>query len=221
MYAKCFKRVLDFVLSLIALIVLSPVLLILAIAVRWEMGAPVFFKQKRAGANKTEFYLYKFRTMTNEKDAQGNFLPDADRMHPFGNWLRNTSMDELPELVNILRGDMSIVGPRPLLMKDMVFLEGPLENRWKVRPGLTGLAQVSGRNALSWDSKLNVDVAYVEKLSMWTDVKIILQTIVKVFEKSDVDYDGSDAEADYGDWLLESGKISREQYDAVKDTLSV
>ena len=219
MYAKCFKRVLDVALSLLALIVLWPVLLILALEVRFRMGSPVIFRQKRAGRNKTEFDLYKFRSMTDARDENGNLLPDSQRICRFGTWLRSTSLDELPELFNILRGDMSIVGPRPLLMKDMAFLSGELTQRWKVRPGLTGLAQVNGRNALSWEDKLNTDVEYVRRLSLGLDAQILVRTAAKVLVNDNVEYEGSNAEADYGDFLLESGKITRAEYDAVKEEL--
>ena len=216
MYAKYFKRVLDFTLSLMALIVLSPVLLILVLLVRFCMGTPVIFRQKRAGRNKTEFDLYKFRSMTDARDENGNILPDSQRMCRFGIWLRSTSLDELPELFNILRGDMSVVGPRPLLMKDMAFLSGELIRRWEVRPGLTGLAQVNGRNALSWEDKLNTDIEYVRCLSLRLDAQILVRTAAKVLISDNVEYEGSNAEADYGDFLLESGKITRAEYDAVK-----
>lgn len=219
MYAKYLKRVLDFSLSLMALIVLSPVLLVLTILVRWKMGAPVIFRQKRAGRNETEFSLYKFRTMTDARDENGILLPNNQRMCKFGSWLRSTSLDELPELINIIKGDMSIIGPRPLLMRDMVFLAGDLKERWKVRPGLTGLAQVSGRNALSWDDKLAKDVEYVHQVSLVQDLKILFLTAAKVIKSDNVEYEGSNAEMDYGDYLLESGRISREEYDAAKETV--
>lgn len=212
MYAKYIKRLLDFTLSLLALIVLSPVLLVLAVLVRVKMGTPVIFFQKRAGANETEFNLYKFRSMTDARDENGELLPNSQRMCKFGTWLRSTSMDELPELINILKGDMSIVGPRPLLMKDMAFLSGELTARWNVRPGLTGLAQVSGRNALSWDDKLNKDLEYVQNLGFWADIKILLRTVAKVLHSDGVEYDGSDAEDDYGVFLMKSGRIKEEDY---------
>lgn len=219
MYAKYIKRVLDFTLSLLALIALSPVLLVLGLAVRWKMGVPVIFRQKRAGKGETEFYLYKFRTMTDARGENGELLPDEQRMCPFGTWLRSTSLDELPELINIIKGDMSIVGPRPLLMKDMAFLDGERLSRWNVSPGLTGLAQVSGRNALSWDDKLNKDVEYVHQLSLWTDIRILWRTVAKVLHSDNVEYDGSNAEEDYGVFLLKSGRISQEEYDLKMDVL--
>lgn len=219
MYAKFWKRILDFTLSLGALIVLSPVLLVLAMIVRRHMGTPVIFRQKRAGKDKTEFYLYKFRTMIDARDQNGELLPDSQRMCRFGTWLRSTSLDELPELINIIRGEMSIIGPRPLLMKDMAFLSGGLARRWDVRPGLTGLAQVSGRNALSWDDKLEKDVEYVRTLSFARDAEILARTVAKVLKSDDVEYDGSNAEQDYGDHLLESGRITQAEYDAVKNGL--
>ena len=154
MYAKYIKRILDFILSLIALIVLSPVLLVVAILVRIKLGSPIIFKQQRPGKDEKIFTLYKFRTMTDKKDENGNLLPDSERLTKFGKVLRSTSLDELPELVNILKGDMSIVGPRPLLVEYLPLYSEEQKHRHDVRPGLTGLAQVGGRNSLSWEEKL-------------------------------------------------------------------
>ena len=161
-YEKCVKRILDFMLSLIALICLSPVMLITAILVRVKLGSPIIFKQLRPGKDEKIFPMYKFRTMTDEKDAEGNLLPDEIRLTKFGKLLRSTSLDELPELFNILKGDMSIIGPRPLLVEYLPRYNEEQKHRHDVRPGLTGLAQVSGRNAISWDEKLNIDVEYVK-----------------------------------------------------------
>ena len=186
MYAKYFKRLLDFLLSLIALIILSPILLIVAIFVRIKLGSPVIFKQERPGKNEKIFMLYKFRTMTNEKDENGNLLPDSQRLTKFGRFLRSTSLDELPELLNIIKGDMAIVGPRPLLVRYLPYYTQEERHRHDVRPGLTGLAQVSGRNLLRWEQKLEKDVEYVNKYSFLYDMKIIKKTIQKVFKREDI-----------------------------------
>lgn len=156
MYRKYFKRLFEVICSLLALIVLTPLLLVTAILVRIKLGSPVIFKQKRPGLHEKIFTLYKFRTMTDQKDEQGNLLPDEVRLTKFGKMLRSTSLDELPELWNILKGDMSIVGPRPQLIKDMVFMTDEQRKRHTVRPGLTGLAQVNGRNAITWEAKLQL-----------------------------------------------------------------
>ena len=181
MYRKYFKRVFDFVCSLLALIVLSPVLLITALLVRIKLGTPVIFKQKRPGLNEKIFTLYKFRTMTDQKDEQGNLLPDEVRLTKFGKMLRSTSLDELPELWNILKGDMSIVGPRPLLEKYIPLYTAEQRKRHHVRPGLTGLAQVNGRNELNWTQKFQLDTEYTMRITFISDIKIILQTIGHVF----------------------------------------
>ena len=175
MYRKFIKRFLDFILSLMALIILSPILLIIYILVRIKLGKPAIFKQERPGKNEKIFTLYKFRTMTDEKDKDGNLLPDEKRLTKFGNVLRSTSLDELPELVNILKGDMSIVGPRPLLVEYLPLYNEEQKRRHNVRPGLTGLAQVSGRNNLSWEEKFKDDVYYVDHISLWEDIKIIFR----------------------------------------------
>lgn len=186
MYAKYIKRILDFVLSLVALIVLSPVLLIVAILVRVKLGSPVVFKQQRPGKNEKIFTLYKFRTMTDKKDENGNLLPDSERLTKFGKFLRSTSLDELPELVNILKGDMAIVGPRPLLVEYLPLYNEKQKHRHDVRPGLTGLAQVSGRNSITWEEKFNDDLEYIEKISILEDIKIIFTTIGKVFKREGI-----------------------------------
>ena len=158
MYAKYIKRILDFILSFCALIVLSPILLVIAILVRVKLGSPIIFKQKRPGKDEKIFTLYKFRTMTDSRDEDGNLLPDSERLTKFGKFLRSTSLDELPELLNILKGDMAIVGPRPQLVRDMVFMTDEQRKRHIVRQGLTGLAQVSGRNNITWEEKINYDL---------------------------------------------------------------
>lgn len=181
MYRKYFKRVFDFVCSLLALIILSPVLLITALLVRMKLGTPVIFKQKRPGLNEKIFTLYKFRTMTDQKDEQGNLLSDEVRLTKFGKMLRSTSLDELPELWNILKGDMSVVGPRPLLEKYIPLYSTEQRKRHLVRPGLTGLAQVNGRNEVSWEKKFQLDIEYTQHIRFWSDIRIILQTVGNVF----------------------------------------
>ncbi|PIC91027.1 sugar transferase [Sporosarcina sp. P21c] len=176
----------DFVLSLIAIIVLSPILLIVAILVRTKLGSPVLFKQKRPGLNEEIFTMYKFRTMTDQKDAEGNLLPDHVRLTKFGKLLRSTSLDELPGLFNIVKGDMSIIGPRPLLVQYLPLYNDQQKRRHEVKPGLSGLAQASGRNALSWEGKFNLDVKYVDHISFIGDWKIILMTIKKVIVREDI-----------------------------------
>lgn len=190
MYAKYVKRILDFTLSLLALIVLSPIMLILYILVRIKLGNPVIFKQMRPGKDEKIFKLYKFRTMTDEKDEQGNLLPDEVRLTKFGKFLRSTSLDELPELINIIKGDMAIVGPRPLLVQYLEFYNEEQKHRHDVRPGLTGLAQVSGRNSITWEEKFKQDIEYINHLTFKNDVKIIFMTIGKVFKREGISQDG-------------------------------
>lgn len=177
MYKHFFKRLIDFILSLIALIVLSPILLIVAILVRTKLGSPVIFKQERPGLDEKIFTLYKFRTMTDAKDEQGNLLADEIRLTKFGKLLRSTSLDELPELFNILKGDMAIVGPRPLLVRYLPLYNEHQKHRHDVRPGFTGWAQCNGRNAISWEEKFDLDVYYTKHVSLLLDIKIILKTV--------------------------------------------
>lgn len=212
MYRKYFKRIFDIVCSLLALIVLSPVLLITALLVRIKLGSPVLFKQKRPGLNEKIFTLYKFRTMTDQKDDQGNLLPDEIRLTKFGKMLRSTSLDELPELWNILKGDMSVVGPRPLLIKDMVFMTDEQRKRHSVLPGLTGLAQVNGRNAITWEAKLQFDLDYLKKITFLRDISLILRTVVKTVRRDGIAQEGMDTALDLGDYLLMSKQLSFEEY---------
>lgn len=211
-YEKYIKRPLDCILSLIALICLSPILLIVAILVRVKLGSPVIFKQKRPGKDEKIFTLYKFRTMTDEKDELGNLLPDSQRLTKFGKFLRSTSLDELPELINIIKGDMSIVGPRPQLVRDMIFMTDEQRKRHSVRQGLTGLAQVNGRNNITWEEKINYDLKYIQNITFIGDAKIILETILKVFRKDDINTDGMDTAEDLCDYLLRTKQISEEKY---------
>ena len=185
-YRRFIKRPMDFILSLIALIVLSPVFLIVALLVRTKLGSPVLFKQKRPGLNEEIFMMYKFRTMTDKRDENGNLFPDSVRLTRFGKLLRSTSLDELPELFNILKGDMSIIGPRPLLIRYLDYYTDQERIRHSVRPGLSGLAQINGRNNLDWDSRLAMDVEYVKKVSFLLDLKIIMHTITKAFKREGV-----------------------------------
>ncbi len=213
MYRKYIKRMLDFILSLLAIIILSPVLLITALLVKIKLGSPVIFKQQRPGKNEKIFTLYKFRTMTDKKDEKGNLLPDEQRLTRFGKILRSTSLDELPELLNILKGDMAIVGPRPQLIKDMIFMTTEQRKRHTVRQGLTGLAQVNGRNNLTWEEKINYDLKYINKITFFEDCKIILKTIIKVFKREDIETEGMETAEDLCDYLLRTNKISEEEYD--------
>lgn len=191
MYRKYIKRLLDFILSLIALVVLSPIILVIAILVRIKLGSPVIFKQKRPGLNEKIFTLYKFRTMTDAKDESGNLLPDNVRLTKFGKILRSTSLDELPELFNILKGDMSIVGPRPLLVKYLPLYNKNQKHRHDVRPGFTGWAQCNGRNAISWEEKFDLDIYYVKHLSFFIDVKILFKTVKIVLLREGISSDTS------------------------------
>lgn len=192
MYAKFFKQVIDFTLSLIALIVLSPILLILVIVTAIAMKGNPFFTQCRPGKNEKIFKLIKFRTMTNERDENGNLLPDDIRLNKFGKFLRSTSLDELPELLNILKGDMSIVGPRPLLVKYLPLYNDEQRRRHDVRPGLTGNAQANGRNALSWEDKFKLDIEYVDNISFTFDIKIIIDTVKTVIKRDGISSESSD-----------------------------
>ena len=186
MYPHFFKRFFDFTLSLIAIIILSPVYIILAVLVRTKLGSPVIFTQERPGKDEKIFKMYKFRSMTSETDEEGNLLPDEARLTSFGKKLRSTSLDELPELFNILKGDMSIVGPRPLLVKYLPYYTPEERHRHGVRPGLTGLAQVEGRNFVKWEDRFKLDCQYTNTLSLLQDMKIIFKTIKKVFEKENI-----------------------------------
>ena len=214
MYAKCFKRVIDFTLSLLALLALSPVLLILIILGAIKMKGNPFFTQLRPGKDEKIFKLIKFRSMNCETDAEGNLLPDEVRLTGYGKLLRSTSLDELPDLLNILVGDMSIVGPRPQLVRDMVFMTPEQRRRHSVRPGLTGLAQVSGRNNITWEQKFEYDLAYIDNgITLGHDLKIIFMTVGKVFKREDTVREGTESDVDFGDWLLQKGELTQEAYD--------
>lgn len=241
LYKPFFKRFYDVLLSGIAILVFSPLLLLLIILGAIKMKGNPFFTQLRPGKRKRLskkqcakqgvpygtygeekiFKLIKFRTMTCEKDENGELLPDEKRLTKYGKFLRSTSLDELPELFNIFVGHMSIVGPRPLLVKDMVFMSEEQRNRHNVRQGLTGLAQVNGRNTISWEDKLSYDLKYLKHITFFGDLLIIIKTAFKVFKRSDINREGTESDIDFGDWLLKEGKISKEYYnEKIKDFLN-
>lgn len=217
MYAKYIKRLMDVVLSFFALSVLSPVFCVLIVLGWIKMKGNPFFTQLRPGKDEKIFRLIKFRTMTNEKDNEGNLLPDEERLTSYGKFLRGTSLDELPELINILRGDMSVIGPRPQLVRDMVFMTDVQRLRHTVRPGLTGLAQASGRNGLSWENKLSLDLQYIENITLLNDIKIILKTIVSVVKKEGINEEDSVSSTDLGDYLLHINAIDENTYTACQE----
>ncbi len=213
-YKRYVKRPLDLILVLCAIIVLSPVLLITALLVRLGLGSPVIFRQRRPGLNERLFTLYKFRTMSDARSEDGGLLPDDARLTRFGRFLRASSLDELPELWNILRGDMSLVGPRPQLISDMLFMTPRQRLRHSVTPGLTGLAQVNGRNSILWDSKLDYDLKYIEDITFAGDAGILLRTLINVLRRKDINTDGMATAEDFGDYLLRVGSIGKDIYDA-------
>ncbi len=206
MYSKYIKRILDFILSLIAIIILSPILLITYILVLIKLGRPAIFKQQRPGKDEKIFALYKFRTMTNKKDENGDLLPDDKRLTKFGKILRSTSLDELPELINILKGDMAIVGPRPLLVEYLEYYTDEEKHRHDVRPGLTGYAQVNGRNSISWEEKFKDDLEYVHNVTIINDIKIVFKTIGKVFKR---------------EGISQQGKATKDRIDVKRSTIKV
>ena len=213
MYRKYVKRLLDIIMAAAGIIVLSPVMMVTAFLVRVKLGSPVIFKQKRPGKNEKIFEMYKFRSMTDERDQDGNLLPDEVRLTEFGKKLRATSLDELPELFNILKGDMSVVGPRPQLVRDMVFMTAKQRKRHEVLPGLTGLAQVNGRNKISWEEKLSWDLKYVNHISLRTDLSIVVKTIIKVLKRENISTVGMETAEDLGDYLVRTKKINKEVYE--------
>ena len=213
MYKHFFKRIFDIVSSGMALIVLSPILLYTGYLVKTRLGSPVLFTQIRPGKDGKLFRMYKFRSMTDERDAEGNLLPDDVRLTEFGKKLRATSADELPELINIFKGDMSVVGPRPQLVRDMVFFTEEEMQRQNVYPGLTGLAQICGRNNITWKEKFAFDLQYIKDISFIEDMRIIFRTVFKVSAQEDIATDGMETAEDDGDWLLRTGQIEKEEYD--------
>lgn len=231
MYAKFFKRLIDFTVSFTALIVLSPIMLILMIIGAIVMKGNPFFLQPRPGKKGKDgkekiFYLIKFRSMTNARDIDGNLLPDEQRLGRYGAWLRSTSADELPSLINILTGSVSLVGPRPFLVRDLVFMSDAQRRRHAVRPGLTGLAQVNGRNNITWQQKFAYDLQYIDDgITFMGDMWILLKTVGKVWKRKDIVREGTVSDVDFGDWLLQEGKVSRAEYEQkqveAKELLSV
>ena len=216
-YEIYIKRVLDLIWAILAIVVFWWLYIIIAILVKIKLGSPVIFKQQRPGLNEKVFSLYKFRTMTDERDENGNLMPDEVRLTKFGKWLRSTSLDELPEVFNIINGDMSVIGPRPQLVRDMVFMTEEQRERHSVRPGLSGLAQVNGRNSISWENKLNYDLQYIKKITFLGDVKIIIQTVQKAFIKQEgiTKEDMATAE-DFGDYLLRTKQVEKYEYDRLQ-----
>ncbi len=214
MYKKIFKRIVDIICALLAIIVFSWLYIIVAILVRVKLGSPVIFKQKRPGRDEKIFTLYKFRTMTDERGEDGELLPDDIRLTKFGKFLRSTSLDELPEAFNILFGDMSVIGPRPQLIRDMVFMTPEQRRRHSVRPGLSGLAQIKGRNGITWEEKLDYDLQYIDNgITFIGDAKIVFMTVWTAFVKKDgINQDGMDTAEDLGDYLLKSNKITQAHY---------
>ena len=213
MYKIYIKRLFDIILSLLELIIASPIFLIVSILVLIFLGHPILFKQKRPGKDEKIFTLYKFRTMSDKKDKKGKLLPDEQRLTKFGKLLRKTSLDELPEFINILKGDMSFIGPRPMLVRDMVFFDNKIMKRQSVTPGLTGLAQVNGRNSINWDQRFDYDLKYIENISFILDLKIVFLTIKTVLSDEGIGEDNTDLSIDYGDYLLKHKKITKKEYD--------
>lgn len=216
MYQHFSKRLIDFFFGLIGLIILSPLFLTLIILGAIFMRGNPFFTQARPGRYEKIFKLIKFRTMDNRKDGKGNLLPDEVRLNRYGKFLRASSLDELPEFINIIKGEMSFVGPRPQLVRDMVFMSDEQRKRHTVRPGLTGLAQVMGRNSISWEEKISFDLQYIENINLLSDMGIIFQTVVSVLQRKGIT-DGENATAlDYGDSLLQEGRITKEEYNILQ-----
>ena len=223
-YEQYTKRLLDILCAAAAISIFSWLYLIIAVLVRIKMGSPIFFRQPRPGminpktGKERIFYIFKFRTMNDARDENGRLLPDELRLNKFGKMLRATSLDELPEAFNILLGDMSVIGPRPQLVRDMVFMSDKYRMRHTAKPGLSGLAQVMGRNAITWEDRLNYDLPYIEHVSFWNDVKLVWTTFKKVFIRSDfVQINAeTDLSMDYGDDLLKAGKVTQKKYDELQ-----
>lgn len=220
LYARFIKRALDFCIAVTGVIVLSPVFLILIIAGAVAMRGNPFFVQPRPGKKDSRtgkeriFFLIKFRTMNNKKDKNGKLLPDSERLNDYGRFLRKTSLDELPQLFNVIGGAYALVGPRPMLVRDLVFMSDEVRQRHTVLPGITGLAQVNGRNSISWEEKFRFDLQYVRSgVTLSGDIKILLMTFAQVFKPGDVNREGTSSDMDYGDWLLMKHEITREEYD--------
>lgn len=200
MYKNFFKRFLDIIISLLGLIILSPIILIVAILVRIKLGSPIIFKQERPGKDEKIFKLYKFRSMSDKKDENGELLPDSERLTKFGKILRATSLDEIPELINILKGEMSLIGPRPLAVCYLPYYNEKEKHRHDVRPGLTGLAQINGRNAINWDKRFAYDIEYVNNITFINDLKILFKTFYKVLKRDDVVVTGTGNVIDFDEY---------------------
>ena len=214
MYRKYVKRFLDILCALAAILVFFWLYILIAVLVRIKLGSPIIFKQARPGLNGKIFNMYKFRTMTNECDENGKLLPDDKRLTKFGKFLRSTSLDELPEAFNILKGDMRVVGPRPQLVRDMVFFTDEQMKRQSVKPGLSGLAQISGRNGITWEEKIDYDLEYIKNITFFEDVRIVFMTVWQAFFKQDgISQEGMDTAEDLGDYLLRCGKVDKDEYD--------
>lgn len=220
MYKRYLKRVIDIIFAVIGLVLLLPVMLIIAILIAVRMGRPVIFAQRRPGKGGEIFLMYKFRTMTNQRDARGNLLPDSMRLTKLGSFLRKTSLDELPELINVIKGDMSLVGPRPQLIRDMAFFTPEIMARQSVMPGLTGLAQVRGRNNISWEQKFALDLEYIKRITFFKDMYILILTVFAVFSGRDVSASGMATAEDYGDYLLRTDQITPAEYRAVMEQIN-
>ena len=212
MYKKYFKRAFDLCFALIFLCCFWWLLLFIAVLVRKKLGSPVLFEQVRPGKDERLFTMYKFRTMTDERDSFGNLLADEFRLTSFGRWMRKTSLDELPEIINILKGEMSLIGPRPQLVRDMIFMTPEQRKRHSVMPGLSGLAQVRGRNDISWEDKFKYDLEYINTISFLGDLKLIFETLFKTARCEYINTTGMATAEDLGDYLLRTGKISYVQY---------
>lgn len=213
MYKNFIKRLFDIIISMFVLLLLWPVYIFIALLIKIKIGGPIFFKQIRPGANGKFFTLIKFRSMTNEADSHGSLLPDEKRLTSFGKFLRKTSLDEIPEVINILKGEMSIIGPRPQLVDDYVFFSDDIMKRQTVRPGLSGLAQINGRNSISWEKKFEYDLMYVDNISFWLDIKITFKTIILAFVKrKGINKPGFATDENYGDYLLRNKIVSQAEY---------
>lgn len=218
-YSLFVKRILDFCIAVLGIAVLSPVFVILIITGAFAMSGNPFFVQPRPGiidrrtGREKIFHLIKFRTMNNKTDSNGKLLPDAERLNSYGKFLRKTSLDELPQLFNVICGTYALVGPRPMLVRDMVFMSDEVRQRHTVSPGITGLAQVNGRNSISWEEKFRFDLEYINSdITFWGDLKILSKTLIQVFKPNDVNREGTVSDLDYGDWLLMNGKITEDEY---------
>lgn len=200
--SRLIKHIIDRFVAAIAIFLLSPLIFAIAILVRSKLGSPILFTQPRPGKNAKVFNFYKFRTMTDARDSYGNLLPDSDRLTPFGIWLRKTSLDELPQLLNVLKGDMSLIGPRPLLVSFLDFYDQVQMRRHEVLPGITGLSQISGRNNIAWEKRLLMDVSYIDNWSLWLDLKILFATVAKVIGQKDINQEGHATCENFDDYMI-------------------